>query len=85
MADPPTCETRLIRIREVIVMTGLSRASVYRMIKKGEFPSQVKLSVRASAWVLGEVSAWVSSRVRARPARSDPDGMLPSPSPAATR
>ncbi|MBZ2210127.1 AlpA family transcriptional regulator [Massilia sp. R798] len=63
MTNPCDCDIRLIRIDEVIEITGLSRAAVYRMIQKGEFPRQVRLSVRSSAWVLQEVREWAFSRV----------------------
>lgn len=33
---------RIIRIREVIAMTGLSRSSIYAAIKQGTFPPQLK-------------------------------------------
>ncbi|AWL03581.1 hypothetical protein DIR46_03380 [Massilia oculi] len=39
---------RIIRIREVIAMTGLSRSSIYAAIKQCTFPAQLKLSTRSS-------------------------------------
>jgi prophage regulatory protein len=57
---------RLIRIDEVQHICGLSRSSIYASIQKGEFPSQVKLSHKSSAWVYSEVLAWVNTRVALR-------------------
>ncbi|MGZ5198287.1 MAG: helix-turn-helix transcriptional regulator [Telluria sp.] len=59
-------EDRLIRLREVLRLSGLSRSAVYQKIKVGEFPAQVKTSVRSSAWVLSEVVAWKNARIAAR-------------------
>jgi len=42
---------RIIRIREVIAMTRLSRSSIYAGIKQGTFPAQLKLSTRSSGWL----------------------------------
>ncbi|EKG0406608.1 AlpA family transcriptional regulator, partial [Vibrio cholerae] len=46
---------RLIRFREVLAMTGLSRSSMYRFIEENQFPTQVQLGGRAVAWVESEV------------------------------
>lgn len=54
-----------LRIRDVMAMTGLSRASVYRLAGEG-FPKPVKLSDRASAWVRTEVEAWVQAKIANR-------------------
>jgi len=55
---------RIIRIREVTAMTGLSRSSIYLQIKKGTFPVQVKLSTRSSGWLWSEINRWLVSRPR---------------------
>ncbi|MEZ9714365.1 helix-turn-helix transcriptional regulator [Vibrio cyclitrophicus] len=55
--------TRLIRLNEVLVMTGLSRSGMYRSIEKQQFPSQVSIGDRAVAWVESEVQDWVHQRV----------------------
>lgn len=55
---------RIIKIRDVIAMTGLSRSSIYLQIKNGTFPAQVKLSTRSSGWLCSEVNRWLVSRPR---------------------
>ena len=57
---------RLIRIDEVKHICGLSRSSIYASIQRGEFPAQVKLSHKASAWLYSEILAWVNERVALR-------------------
>ncbi|MEZ8104158.1 helix-turn-helix transcriptional regulator [Vibrio cortegadensis] len=59
----PNVTTRLIRLNEVLVMTGLSRSGMYRSIEKRQFPSQVPIGDRAVAWVESEVQDWVHQRV----------------------
>lgn len=55
---------RIIKLREVITITGLSRSSIYLLIKKGTFPAQIKLSTRSSGWFWSEINSWVMSRPR---------------------
>ncbi|HCG7193013.1 TPA: helix-turn-helix transcriptional regulator [Vibrio parahaemolyticus] len=62
----PNKPIRLIRLNEVLAMTGLSRSGMYRSIEKQQFPKQVSLGDRAVAWVESEVQAWVVDRVASR-------------------
>jgi prophage regulatory protein len=59
-------ETRLIRLREVMQKTGLSRSYVYDLSKKGQFPKPLKLTERSSAWIESEVQAWIDGRIKQR-------------------
>ncbi|WP_342596080.1 AlpA family transcriptional regulator [Salinicola lusitanus] len=54
----------MIRLPEVMKETGLSRSSVYRLIKSGEFPQPVNLGPRAVAWIDNEVREWIDSRIQ---------------------
>lgn len=57
-------QDRIIRIAEVMAMTGLSRSGIHAAIKEGTFPAQLKLSVRSSGWLESEVIAWRDKRPR---------------------
>ena len=63
-------EIRLIRLKEVMSICGMSRSSVYLAIKNGQFPSPVKLSTRSIAWLKSEVIAWAELRVKATRGRA---------------
>jgi prophage regulatory protein len=56
----------LIRIKEVMSMTGLSRSSIYTYKNKGEFPSPIQLSSRSVAWVRVDVEQWVLDKINNR-------------------
>lgn len=61
---------RLIRLSEVIHLTGMQRTTIYKLINTprdsgGGFPAPVKLG-RASAWPEAEVHAWIAAQVNAR-------------------
>ena len=50
---------RMIRIREVEQVTGLSHTTIYRMIGRGDFPAPIMVGKRAARWKLSEVMAYV--------------------------
>lgn len=58
--------TRLIRLKEVMAITGLSRSSIYRYIDEGRFPEAVSIGSRTVAWVDREILRWVESRIENR-------------------
>lgn len=62
----PGTELSIMRLPEVTAVCGKSRAAIYKAIRKGEFPKQVKLSARASGWVRCEIEAWLRARMAAR-------------------
>ena len=43
---------RLLTLKQVKVITLLSTATIYRLIKEDKFPKQIKLAERTSRWVL---------------------------------
>jgi len=51
----------VIKIAEVSYQTGLSRATVYREIKAGNFPKQLQLSPQRVGWLQCEIDAWKSA------------------------
>lgn len=57
---------KLIKIKEVMNVTTLSRASIYKYMNLGRFPRHVSLGGRAVAWVEEEVEDWVAQRVSER-------------------
>jgi prophage regulatory protein len=54
----------VIKIAEVSYQTGLSRATIYREIKAGNFPKQLQLSPQRVGWLQCEIDAWKSARRR---------------------
>jgi prophage regulatory protein len=56
----------VIKLRSVMKQTSLSRTSIYRRIKEGQFPKQIKLGIRAVGWDEGEVDAWVKNQMAQR-------------------
>lgn len=57
---------RLLKMPEVLTLTGLSRSHLYALAQGGGFPKPVKLSERSSAWVESEVEGWIEARINER-------------------
>lgn len=53
---------KILRLKEVVDLTGLSKASIYRYIKQGSFPKQVQLSARSVGFRSADIEEWLSSR-----------------------
>ena len=56
---------KMLRIEEVMEITRLSRATIYRKMSKGQFPKPLKLGDRAVRWRQSEIEAWLASLPRA--------------------
>ena len=67
MTNPGFVKTeKFLRIKQVQDFSGLSRSQIYALVAKGEFPRQIKLSEKASAWLLSELETWMSERIAGR-------------------
>ena len=53
---------KLLRRRQVEEVTGLSRSSIYRLMRNGEFPVPVRVGPAAVRWKASDISAWLESR-----------------------
>ena len=53
--------SKILRLRAVLELTGLSRSSIYLQIARGTFPRQVSLGARAVGWRESDISAWLES------------------------
>lgn len=53
---------QILSAAQVIKKTGLSRSTLYRQARDGNFPLPVKLTERRIGWKLGDVEEWLRSR-----------------------
>lgn len=54
---------RIIRLKEVLHLTSLSRSSIYSRMDAGTFPQAVSLGGRAIGWDEKSVQTWISSKL----------------------
>ncbi|VDD85437.1 unnamed protein product, partial [Enterobius vermicularis] len=66
MPQPDITQERFLRLPEVMHLCGLSRSTIYELIRKGEFPPQVSLGGKNVAWLHSEVTAWMAGRIAGR-------------------
>ena len=52
----------IIRLPQVIAMTGVPRSTLYRLIKEGKFPKQVKLTEKSIGFYFSQVVQWIETR-----------------------
>lgn len=60
-AVPILTEDRHLRMPELERRTGMSRATIYRRIDAGRFPSQIPMDGNIAAWWESEVSEWLAN------------------------
>lgn len=53
---------RLIRIKEMLKLIGISRATLHRWIKSGSFPQPKEQNGRALGWTETQYSNWLSTQ-----------------------
>ena len=55
---------KILRIQDVINVTGLSRTTLWRLERRGDFPSRLRLGQNSCGWVAQEIQDWIASRPR---------------------
>jgi len=67
-ASPRGAPLRLLRLPQVMDMTGLGRTKIYALQAEGSFPMRVQITPCCVGWVEQEIQAWISKRIAARAA-----------------
>lgn len=53
---------RLIRIKDIVQRTSISRSQIYLLAKSSDFPKPIKLGT-SSFWILSEVDEWIDTKI----------------------
>jgi prophage regulatory protein len=69
-AETASCESqprtdRLLRFPAVRERTGLSRSTIWRLERRGEFPKHHRIAPNIVAWRESDVSRWIELRTNA--------------------
>jgi len=56
----------IIKIKDLPKKVGLSRSSIYRLVRLGQFPTPIKLSERSSGWFESEIDQWLADKATNR-------------------
>ncbi|EFG1479070.1 TPA: AlpA family transcriptional regulator [Escherichia coli] len=54
---------KVILLSEVLKRTGYSKAWVYALMSRGQFPQSVKIGARAIAFIESEIDDWIDQRI----------------------
>jgi len=54
---------RFLRFPAVRALTGLSRTTIWRLERQGDFPRHRRISRNAVAWAEHEVADWIRSKL----------------------
>ena len=58
----PDTQVLLVRLRQLTAMVGLSRSTIYRLVKAGNFPKPIRIGISSLAWRMDEIHKWIDSR-----------------------
>ena len=59
-------EAKILRTSDVLKMVGLSRVTLWRLCRSGDFPRALRLGPRSVGWRSSEVQDWIESRPRTK-------------------
>ena len=59
----PVPPLKLLRFGAVQERIGLSRSTIWRLERRGQFPKHRRISANAVAWVEDELVAWIRAKV----------------------
>ncbi|MGF1720455.1 AlpA family transcriptional regulator [Vibrio kyushuensis] len=57
---------RILRLKEVMLITGLSKSSIYRYADGKAFPKSIPLGGRSVGWSESEISGWMQGCMEQR-------------------
>ena len=59
----PSTPVKLLRFPVVRERTGLSRSTIWRLERRGEFPKHHRIAPNIVAWSEVEISRWIEQRI----------------------
>src|SRR5262249_22491664 len=61
---------RILRLKQVLDLTGLKKTSIYDLQSTGRFPLRVQITAHSVGWIEEEIQSWLAQRVAIRERRS---------------
>jgi prophage regulatory protein len=55
---------KILRLPDIVKLTGLSGSTIYNRIRDGVFPTSVSLGGRSVGWVASEVDEWIEGQIK---------------------
>ncbi len=57
--------SQILRLTQVKALTGLSKTSLYQLIKQGKLRKPIRLGVRSVGWLQTDIEEFITERVKA--------------------
>ena len=54
-----TEHSQILRLKDVMKRTGLSRSTIYMQMSEGKFPQSRSLGARAVGWLESDIDQWI--------------------------
>lgn len=59
-------EERILRLNDVLKVTGIGRSSIYELQKQGLFPKSIQIANTCKVgWLNSEVQTWIQKQIAA--------------------
>ena len=55
---------KLLRLKQVVELTNISKATIWRWVKDGTFPQPIKITNRVTVWKSSDVEAYIASVIQ---------------------
>ena len=59
-------QPRFLRISAVLNRVGVSRPTIYRWMKEGNFPKQIEIGANSVVWLESDVTQWMEDQIAAQ-------------------
>ena len=56
---------QILRVADLVALLNLSRTTIWRMRRAGEFPQPIRLSANAVGWPARVIDEWLAQRPQA--------------------
>ena len=56
-------DRKFINLKEVMEITSMARATIYKRIKLGIFPEQIPIGGRSVRWLESDISEWMDKQI----------------------
>jgi prophage regulatory protein len=54
-----------LKLNELCAYLRLSKSTIYKLIKNGDFKPAIKLTEKTSIWLKSDADAWLQSKIEA--------------------
>lgn len=54
-------DDRVLKLSDVIKLTGLSRSSIYNLLARNEFPRRLQITKQRIGFLNSEIQNWISN------------------------